>query len=246
MGQITVEDAPSVGDLVLRNRVSGCSTITYECGVGTRVWVSRRGVKSDNRFEGKPVTHRSSLLAVLAIVLLVLGFTTRAPVPGRRIPIADDRAGTVLATHLSARHSAPMFPGTRPEAMRSGRSRIGPPASAEENTQVVALLEQTLAADPNDAESHYQLGQILVMLDRANDAIVHYERAITIDPSRGDYHFQLGKALHRHGQDERAVTAYQMSIDLDPSDPAPYPTSTALKWHVVAIMESQERARAGG
>ena len=162
------------------------------------------------------MTHRSSLLAVLAIVLLVLGFTTRAPVPGRRIPIADDRAGTVLATHLSARHSAPMFPGTRPEAMRSGRSRIGPPASAEENTQVVALLEQTLAADPNDAESHYQLGQILVMLDRANDAIVHYERAITIDPSRGDYHFQLGKALHRHGQDERAVTAYQMSIDLDP------------------------------
>ena len=219
------------------------------------------------------MTHRSGLLAVLAIVLLVLGFTTRAPVPGRRIPIADDRAGTVLATPLSARHSAPMFSGTRPEVMRSGRSRIGPPASAEENTQVVALLEQTLAADPNDAESHYQLGQILVMLDRANDAIVHYERAITIDPSRGEYHFQLGKALHRHGQDERAVKAYQMSIDLDPSDPAPYlslgvsyegldrrsdavgayrryldlapasPTTTALKWHVVAIMESQERAR---
>ena len=40
MGQITVEDAPSVGDLVLRNRVSGRSTITYECGVGTRVGVT--------------------------------------------------------------------------------------------------------------------------------------------------------------------------------------------------------------
>ena len=114
------------------------------------------------------------------------------------------------------------------------------------------------------------------MLDRSNEAITHYERAVTIDPRRDDYHFQLGKALHGVGQDERAVKAYQMSIDLDPSDPAPHlslgvsyeglrrwndavgayqrhldlapasPTTTALKWHVVALVENQERARAWG
>ena len=114
------------------------------------------------------------------------------------------------------------------------------------------------------------------MLDRPNEAITHFERAVTIDPMRDDYHFQLGKALHRVGQDDRAVKVYQMSIDLDPSDPAPHlslgvsyeglcrwndavgayqryldlapasPTTTALKWHVVAIMENQERAHAGG
>lgn len=79
-----------------------------------------------------------------------------------------------------------------------------------------------MAAVPNHAESHYQLGQVLVMLDRPNEAITHFERAVTIDPMRDDYHFQLGKALHRVGQDDRAVKVYQMSIDLDPSDPAPH------------------------
>ena len=222
------------------------------------------------------MTHRSGLLAVLAVVLVVLGFTTRAPAPRRQIPITDDRSGTVLAAHLPALHSAPRLPGSRPEATGSEQGRTASLASAGVNTQAVELLERTLAANPNDAESHYQLGQALVLLDRSNDAITHYERAVTIDPSRGDYHFRLGKALHQRGQDERAVKAYQMSIDLDTSDPAPQlslgvsyeglgrwndavgayrryldlapasPTTTALTWHVVAIMENQERARAGG
>ena len=39
-----------------------------------------------------------------------------------------------------------------------------------------------------------------------------------------------------------AVGAYQRYLDLAPASP----TTTALKWHVVAIMENQERARAGG
>ena len=39
-GQITVEDAPSVGRLVRRNRVGGRSTITYNGGLGTRLAVT--------------------------------------------------------------------------------------------------------------------------------------------------------------------------------------------------------------
>ena len=40
VGQITVEDAPSVGELVTRNRVSGRSTITYNGGMGTRLGIT--------------------------------------------------------------------------------------------------------------------------------------------------------------------------------------------------------------
>lgn len=222
------------------------------------------------------MTHRSGLLVVLAVVLLVLGFTTRAPAPHRRIPVSDDRSGIVLGAGVPTRPSASTHPGSRPEVTGPERSHRDRPASVEGRTQAVARLQQTLAADPNDAESHYQLGQVLVTLDRSNDAILHYERAVAIDPSRGDYHFQLGKARHRRGQDERAVKAYRTSIDLDPFNPAPHlslgvsyerlrrwndavgayqrylelapasPTATALKWHVVAIMENQERARARG
>ena len=222
------------------------------------------------------MTYRSGLLAVLAVVLLVMGFTTRAPAPGKQIPIADDRSGALLAAGQSAQHSSPTLPGRRLEATGSERGLAALLASAEDDAQAVALLEQTLAADPNDAESHHRLGQVLMMLDRSNEAITHYERAVAIDPMRDDYHFQLGKALHLVGQDERAVKAYQRSIDLDPSDPTTHlslgvsyeglrqwkdavgayqryldlapasPTTTALKWHVVAIMENQERARAGG
>ena len=221
------------------------------------------------------MTHRSGLLAVLAIVLLVLGFTTRAPGPERRIPIVDDRSGTLLAERPPARQSFPTPPGSGPEATESARSGAALPASAKDN-QAVAVLEQALDADPNDAESHYQLGQVFIMLDRSTDAIKHYKQAVVIDPSRGDYHYQLGKTFHLRGQDENAVKAYQMAIERNPFDPAPYlslgvsfeglrrwkdavcsyqryldlapasPTTTALKWHVVAIMENQERARAGG
>ena len=40
VGQITVEDAPSVGHLVTRNQVGVHSTITYNGGLGTRLAVT--------------------------------------------------------------------------------------------------------------------------------------------------------------------------------------------------------------
>jgi cytochrome c-type biogenesis protein CcmH/NrfG len=180
----------------------------------------------------------------------------------------DGERSFYLVSRVSFRHSW----------RRRDRSEASLPCWSPPKTmaQAVALLEQALAAYPNDAESRYRLGQVLVMLDRLNEAITHYDRAVTIDPMRDDYHLQLGKALHRVGQDEGTVKVYQMSIDLDPSDPAPHlsldvsceglrrwndavvayqrylnlapasPTTTALKWHVVAIMENKKRARAGG
>lgn len=221
------------------------------------------------------MTYRSGLLAVLAVVLFVMGVTTRAPGPGRRIPILDDRSGALLAAGLPARPSSPPLAESGTEVMESERDRTDRVRSAGEITQAVARLEQMLVDNPNDAESHYQLGQVLAMLDRSSDAVTHYEHAIAIDPLQSDYHLQLGKALHRRGQDQQAVKAYQTSIDLDPFDPDPHlslgvsyedlrrwndavgayrryldlapasPTTTALKWHVLSIVEKQVRARAG-
>ena len=87
------------------------------------------------------MTYRSGLLAVLAVVLLVMGFTTRAPAPGRRIPVRDDRSGTRLAARQSARHTSTTLPARRPEAMGSERSLAALLASAEDDAQTVALVE---------------------------------------------------------------------------------------------------------
>ena len=206
-----------------------------------------------------------------------------------RPPAASSRRALVYfcSAILTFRNSSsgtpagpPIFPHapwrSGPEATESARSGAALPASAKDGNQAVAVLEQALDADPNDAESHYQLGHVLIMLDRSTDAIKHYKQAVVIDPSRGDYHYQLGKTFHLRGQDENAVKAYQMAIERNPFDPAPYlslgvsfegllrwkdavgayqryldlapasPTTTALKWYVAAIMENQERARAGG
>lgn len=256
------------------------------------------------------MTQRSGLLAVLAVVLLVLSFTTNAPAPRRSIPVSNDR----LAPHASPRVSVPPTGATAQISAVSTadpeRGRMATPVDRGHVDEAVTRLEARLAADPNDAEAHGALAQIFVTVDRVDDAIQHYEHALAIDPSRSDYHFELGRALaglgewnraigeyqvaaegsptdvsihywlgralHQTGQDQRAIEAYQTAIALDPSEPSPHlslgvsyeglhewsnavaaydqyldlapasPTTSALKWHVVAILENQERARAGG
>ena len=76
-----------------------------------------------------------------------------------------------------------------------------------------------IAADPNDAESHYQLGQILGKLDRSEDALRHYEQAVAIDPSRADYHVKLGGlALAVLDQWNRALGEYQAAAERSPAE----------------------------
>ena len=62
------------------------------------------------------------------------------------------------------------------------------------------------------------------------------------DPSDPAPYLSLGVSYEGLDRRSDAVGAYRRYLDLAPASP----TSTALKWHVVAIMESQERARAGG
>lgn len=78
--------------------------------------------------------------------------------------------------------------------------------------------EDAIAKNPDDAEAHSNLGQVLVRLNRTAEAIPHFERAIGLIPDRWAYHFNLAVALGRLGQWERAVAEYRVAAALFPDD----------------------------
>ena len=136
--------------------------------------------------------------------------------------------------------------------------------------------EHALATAPSRSDYHVELGRALAGLGRWDRAIGEYQVAAEGAPTDVSIHYWLGRVLHESGQDEKAIEAYQTAISLDPSASSPHlslgvsyeglrewndavaaygqyldlapasPTTSALKWHVVAILENQERARAGG
>lgn len=146
----------------------------------------------------------------------------------------------------------------------------------DRSEDAIQHYEQALAIDPSRSDYHFEVGRALAGLGRWDRAIGEYRVAAEGAPTDVSIHYWLGRALHESGQDERAIEAYQTAISLDPSEPSPHlslgvsheglhewndavaaygqyldlapasPTTSALKWHVVAILEHQERARAGG
>jgi len=81
-----------------------------------------------------------------------------------------------------------------------------------------AAYEQALASKPDDAETLNNLGQVLVRLNRANDAIPRFERAIELVPEKAVFHFNLGFAAAQLNRWDRAVSEYREAMKLFPTD----------------------------
>lgn len=82
----------------------------------------------------------------------------------------------------------------------------------------LANFQQAVERNPNDAESHSNLGQVLVRLNRPADAIRHFERAIALNPDRWAYQFNHARARGAVGQWEESVAAYRRAQQLFPGD----------------------------
>jgi tetratricopeptide (TPR) repeat protein len=73
-----------------------------------------------------------------------------------------------------------------------------------------------LAARPDHLEALNNLGNALVKLERANEAIAAYRRVIAAAPARADAHANLAFALRQLGRMEEALAEYRRALDLDP------------------------------
>jgi tetratricopeptide (TPR) repeat protein len=82
----------------------------------------------------------------------------------------------------------------------------------------LARFQDAVTRNPNDAESLSNLGQVLVKLGRAEEALVHLQRATTLNPDRWAYRFNYARALGVLGRWTEAVDSYKQAQRLFPDD----------------------------
>jgi len=75
---------------------------------------------------------------------------------------------------------------------------------------------RTALAESQRAEVHFQLGILLQMQDRLDQAETAYRNAIAALPSHAEAHNGLGVVLHRLGRDEESLAAHEKALSLNP------------------------------
>jgi protein O-GlcNAc transferase len=114
---------------------------------------------------------------------------------------SDSRAGTT--THTG-------FVVTELWAAGLQHHQAGRLAEAE------TCYRRVLAAHPNHATVHSNLGVALYDQGRLAEAVAAYRQAICINPDYAPAHFNLGNALREQGKLVEAVAAYRAAIGINP------------------------------
>jgi len=80
----------------------------------------------------------------------------------------------------------------------------------------IKVLEWALFNNPDDAQAHYLLGNILYSRTRSSEAITHWERAVELNPLNAVAYRNLGVAYGEQGDLDHARTEYHSAIKADP------------------------------
>jgi len=161
------------------------------------------------------------LVGMFAVVLIAL-WLRGALAPVHPPAGATDRlAGGRQTPPAQSEGTLTVAPAAQPEE-RTFLDAAGTGAVAYGSGNYVSALEQYQTAverNPQDAESLSNLGQVLVRLNRAREAIPYFHRAIELIPNRWAYQFNLARAEGLSGQRERSIAAYRRAQELFPDDP---------------------------
>jgi tetratricopeptide (TPR) repeat protein len=79
-----------------------------------------------------------------------------------------------------------------------------------------AAYERALAADPDLAAAHTNLGNLLHRMGDADGARAHYEAALALDGEQPEARFNLGNLYEELGLRERAVAEWARVVAADP------------------------------
>src|SRR5437660_704893 len=79
-----------------------------------------------------------------------------------------------------------------------------------------ACYRQVLAAQPNLAEAHSNLGNALAAQGKLGEAVAAHREAISIKPDYAEAHSNLGDALTTQGKLDEAIAAYRQAISIKP------------------------------
>ena len=77
-------------------------------------------------------------------------------------------------------------------------------ATPEARSRAAVLLERAIALDSSDAESRYQLGNLLLEDGKPERALPRLESAIKLDPQDSRFHFAVSRVYRRLGRTSEA------------------------------------------
>ena len=83
--------------------------------------------------------------------------------------------------------------------------------------EVLEVLKEAVAVDPDDIANHNLLGFCYYKLQRHQEAVACFLRAVEIDPSSGIDWANLASNLRDLGKTKEAVAMYRKALSLDPS-----------------------------
>jgi tetratricopeptide (TPR) repeat protein len=125
----------------------------------------------------------------------------------------DDVAGAI-AEYRKVLQIDPHVPGAHLEL---GRAIIQASQDEAARQEAQQEFETELAANPRDADSEYELGQIYSLRSNLEAAEKHYSRALELRPELVDAHLALGKILSGKS-DEEAFAHFREAARLDPGN----------------------------
>jgi tetratricopeptide (TPR) repeat protein len=169
----------------------------------------------ETKFGPKPVIGTLAGVAVL----LAVGISWLAADRGPRDEGARP-APRAVSANLAPAPPAGVVAAT-PDAPRACLGPAGSGATAYaigDHEAALAHYHSAIAAKPQDAESHSNLGQMLVRLKRPADALPYFDRAIELLPQRWAYHFNRARTLGLLERWDEAVTGYKLADAIMPDD----------------------------
>ena len=92
----------------------------------------------------------------------------------------------------------------------------------------IDLLNEILAADPDDRLASLARGSVYLKMNNPNSAVNDFNRAIEISPNHAKAYHLRGLALEMTGIDDQALEDFNKAIDIDPEYGAAYYSRATL------------------
>jgi tetratricopeptide (TPR) repeat protein len=99
-------------------------------------------------------------------------------------------------------------------------------------------LEGSLAVDPDQAEAHNNLANVLWQKGRLRQAAAEYERALALHPDYAAAHFNLGDVLREAGETREAIAHYRRALEIRPDFA---PALDSLAWVLATSPDASVR-----
>jgi tetratricopeptide (TPR) repeat protein len=82
--------------------------------------------------------------------------------------------------------------------------------------EAIEAYEKALAADPDFADAHCNLGTVFYNQERKAKARASFDRALELDPGHLEAHLNLAVMLEENGRQESALVHYKRALEADP------------------------------